>query len=214
MVENEKESVAQEKPSFVFGSPLTEEEKQTILEILRKDFVWDSNYCSYQMKSFIWEHGRNVSRATSAVGEMRYFRETNKCFEWRLEEEARLKETALAFAESGVLDAITLAFAVSWNRKDDFAVVRKIVRKYMDNEYDYYRDRNKEVKELDAIKSRLLALKVGLKKYAKKEVNVVAGGEVHKISEARLKELCANVKDRKMIAKIVIEEDLSNSIEE
>lgn len=50
MTDNENEPIVQDKQSFVFGLPLTEEEKQTIIDILRKDFVWEEGNSSYQIK--------------------------------------------------------------------------------------------------------------------------------------------------------------------
>ena len=49
MTNKEEEIIAQEKATFVFGLPLTEEEKQTIIDILRKDFVWKEMKISHSV---------------------------------------------------------------------------------------------------------------------------------------------------------------------
>ena len=137
--------------SFVFKLPLTDNEKQDIIKILHKPFVWDEKYSSYQIKKSDDEYIEDD-------------------FEKKIEEEKVLRKNAFALAETGLLDSITIAFAASWNRRDDFAFIRDLVRKYTDyDEYDYYRERDKEVDELGEIVSRIKYLQVNLKSWDKNE---------------------------------------------
>lgn len=199
MTNKEEEIIAQEKATFVFGLPLTEEEKQTIIDILRKDFVWKEGNSSYQIK----KRGSKY-----LVREKRFRIERYEVsFEEQCENESIIRKRLYEFAEMGLLDTITIAFASCWNLKDDFAVVRKIVRKYTDNEYDYYRERSKELKLIvsffDVLDSRIGFLRKI--KYDSK-VEIYINGDKYKISKSILDELKKTIKDKKELVRILKEE--------
>ena len=209
---DKNESNLKENSSFVFKLPLTDEEKQTVIEILRKDFVFERGNTSFQLREHTIYHG--------------YQRKYEPTFEEKVAAEKRLKKTALVLAESGALDAITVAFAVSWNRKDDFAVVRKIVRKYTDDEYEYYRERDKELNAVFAIFSRFKILDNYVRKNTpsadftellerdmfgttlseRMEMTIIINGEKYTIPKERLVELKNNVEDRMILKQLLLGE--------
>ena len=190
---DKNESNLKENSSFVFKLPLTDEEKQTVIEILRKDFVFERGNTSFQIREHTIYHG--------------YQRKYEPTF-------------------AGALDAITVAFAVSWNRKDDFAVVRKIVRKYTDDEYEYYRERDKELNAVFAIFSRFKILDNYVRKNTpsadfiemlkrdmfgttlseKMEMTIIINGEKYTIPKERLDELENNVEDRRILKQLLLGE--------
>ena len=135
MAEKKKENTSGTQevrtPSFVFKLPLTEKEKQLVIGILQKDFEWNEENSSFQIKRF------------------------KKGFDEKIEAEKELRKTALALAETALLHATTIAMATTWNRRDDFNAIRKIVRKYKLDEYEYYRERDEDVKKLGALISRI-----------------------------------------------------------
>lgn len=172
-------------PSFLFKLSLTKEDKQTIMDILQKDFEWDSEYSSYQISEFD-EHKEKDGKVVSLS------------FDEKIEAEKELKKIALEFAEYGALDAITIALAVSWNRRDDFHAIRKIIRKYTINEFDYYRERYAELMELSALFSRIKTTQNYLRpRIGEKKMKVKIDGGTYTIHERKLFELKKAYKDNK-----------------
>lgn len=118
-----------------------------------------------------------------------------------------------------MLDTITIAFAATWNLKDDFAVVRKIVRKYTDNEYDYYRERSKDLKLIvslfDVLGSRIGSLyKRRFDDFSKPMEKILIDGKKYKIRRYRLNELMESIKDKKELIQVLKEEARPVFIEE
>ena len=190
--------------------PLTEEEKQTIIDILRKDFVWEEGNSSYQIKK---NDTKDPIRKNNRI--VRY----KESFEEKCENECAIRKQLYEFAEMGLLDAITIAFAATWNLKDDFAVVRKIVRKYTDNEYDYYRERSKELKLIvslfDVLGSRIGSLyKRRFDDFSKPMEKILIDGKKYKIRRYRLNELMESIKDKKELIQVLKEEARPVFIEE
>lgn len=155
------------------------------MDILQKDFEWDSEYSSYQISEFD-EHKEKDGKVVSLS------------FDEKIEAEKELKKIALEFAEYGALDAITIALAVSWNRRDDFHAIRKIVRKYTINEFDYYRERYAELMELSALFSRIKTTQNYLRpRIGEKKMKVKIDGGTYTIHERKLFELKKAYKDNK-----------------
>ena len=197
MADNEV-NTEQKKSNFVFGLPLTDEDKQTIIDILRKEFVWESGNSSYQIKqSDTGTQCFNINRCN--------FR-PSLSFEEKCEFERKICKRLCDLAEIGMVEAITAAFAVTWNRKDDFAVVRKIVRKYTDNEHDYYKERSKDLKPVfslaDVLKSRIGYLnRLPYKNSYTRRVQIIIQGEKYIIRNGRLRELKEAIKDKKELVR-------------
>lgn len=184
MPRKKKEIVEEDFSSFVFELPLTADEKKTIIDILWKDFEWDADYSSFQIKTYDEDLGKKI------------------------EDENELRKTARFIAEKGLLDVITIALAISWNRRDDFNAIRKIIRKYAKNEYEYYFERNCEIWRIGKMLSRIrltqnyLRPRIGEKKIKVKvegayytiherrwvELNKICNGDIEKLREAVLKE--------------------------
>ena len=155
--------VVEDYSSYVFELPLTADEKKTIIDILWKDFEWKADYSSFQIKTF------------------------DEDLDKKIEEENELRKTARFIAEKGLLDVITIAMAISWNRRDDFKVIREIVRKYSINEYLYYRERDKEVMGLSTLISRIKYTQNYLRpRIGEKKKKIKIDGVLYKIPERRL----------------------------
>ena len=182
MAEKKEEPIVEDvqdtkSPSFLFKLSLTKEDKQTIIDILRKDFEWQSEYSSFQIKEYD-EHKEKDGKVVSLS------------FEEEVEAEKKLKKAALAFAEFGVLDAITIALAATWNRRDDFNTIRKIIRKYTIDEFVYYRERDMEIRELSDLFSRIKYTQNYLRpRIGEKKVIIKINGAEYTIPGRRLKEL-------------------------
>ena len=155
--------VVDDYSSYVFELPLTADEKKTIIDILWKDFEWKADYSSFQIKTF------------------------DEDLDKKIEEENELRKTARFIAEKGLLDVITIALAISWNRRDDFKVIREIVRKYSINEYLYYHERDKEVMELSNLISRIKYTRNYLRPHIGNKKKIIKiEGVPYKIPEKRL----------------------------
>jgi len=181
--ENTRGTEEVKKQSFVFNLPLTEEDQQKIIEILRKDYVWDDEYSSFQIKKF------------------------EKDFKKKIEAEKELRKTALAFAETGLLDAITIAMATTWNRRDDFNAIRKIIRNYKRDEYEYYRERDEDVKKLGALMSRIKYTQNYLRpRSGEKKQLLRIDGIVYTIPERRFRELLEMYDDKAEFKEAIMKE--------
>ena len=181
--ENTRGTEEVKKQSFVFNLPLTEEDQQKIIEILRKDYVWDDEYSSFQIKKF------------------------EKDFKKKIEAEKELRKTALALAETGLLDAITIAMATTWNRRDDFNAIRKIIRNYKRDEYEYYRERDEDVKKLGALMSRIKYTQNYLRpRSGEKKQLLRIDGIVYTIPERRFRELLEMYDDKAEFKEAIMKE--------
>ena len=113
-----------------------------------------------------------------------------------IEEENELRKSARFIAEKGLLDVITIAMAISWNRRDDFKVIREIIRKYAKNEYEYYFERNCEIWRIGKILSRIRLTQNYLRpRIGEKKKKVEINDEVYTSHERRLVELKKAYKD-------------------
>lgn len=168
-----KESpVVEDYSMYLFELPLTAEEKKIVVDILRKDFEWNEDYSSFQMKNI------------------------DEDLDKKIEEENELRKTARFIAEKRLLDVITIAMAISWNRRDDFNAIRKIIRKYAKNEYEYYFERNCEIWRIGKILSRIRLTQNYLRpRIGEKKKKVEINDEVYTIHERRLVELKKAYKD-------------------
>lgn len=181
--ENTRGTEEVKKQSFVFNLPLTEDDQQKIIEILRKDYVWDDEYSSFQIKKF------------------------EKDFKKKIEAEKELRKTALALAETGLLDAITIAMATTWNRRDDFNAIRKIIRNYKRDEYEYYRERDEDVKKLGALMSRIKYTQNYLRpRSGEKKQLLRIDGIVYTIPERRFRELLEMYDDKAEFKEAIMKE--------
>ena len=163
MPRKKENPVVEDYSMYVFELPLTAEEKKTIIDILWKDFEWKADYSSFQIKTF------------------------DEDLDKKIEEENELRKTARFIAEKGLLDVITIAMAISWNRRDDFKVIREIVRKYSINEYLYYHERDKEVMELSNLISRIKYTRNYLRPHIGNKKKIIKiEGVPYKIPEKRL----------------------------
>lgn len=172
MPRKKENPVVEDYSSYVFELPLTADEKKTIIDILWKDFEWKADYSSFQIKTF------------------------DEDLDKKIEEENELRKTARFIAEKGLLDVITIAMAISWNRRDDFNAIRKIIRKYAKNEYEYYFERNCEIWRIGKILSRIRLTQNYLRpRIGEKKKKVEINDEVYTIHERRLVELKKAYKD-------------------
>ncbi len=164
--------VVEDYSMYVFELPLTAEEKKIVVDILRKDFEWNEDYSSFQMKNI------------------------DEDLDKKIEEENELRKTARFIAEKRLIDVITIAMAISWNRRDDFNAIRKIIRKYAKNEYEYYFERNCEIWRIGKILSRIRLTQNYLRpRIGEKKKKVEINDEVYTIHERRLVELKKAYKD-------------------
>ncbi len=172
MPRKKENPVVEDYSMYVFELPLTADEKKTIIDILWKDFEWKADYSSFQIKTF------------------------DEDLDKKIEEENELRKTARFIAEKGLLDVITIAMAISWNRRDDFNAIRKIIRKYAKNEYEYYFERNCEIWRIGKILSRIRLTQNYLRpRIGEKKKKVEINDEVYTIHERRLVELKKAYKD-------------------
>lgn len=172
MPRKKENPVVEDYSMYVFELPLTAEEKKIVVDILRKDFEWNEDYSSFQMKNI------------------------DEDLDKKIEDENELRKTARFIAEKRLLDVITIAMAISWNRRDDFNAIRKIIRKYAKNEYEYYFERNCEIWRIGKILSRIRLTQNYLRpRIGEKKKKVEINDEVYTIHERRLVELKKAYKD-------------------
>ena len=179
-----KESpVVEDYSMYLFELPLTAEEKKIVVDILRKDYEWDDKYSSFQIKTY------------------------DEDLDKKIEEENELRKTARFIAEKRLLDVITIAMAISWNRRDDFNAIRKIIRKYTKNEYEYYFERNCEIWRIGKILSRIRLTQNYLRpRIGEKKKKVEINDEVYTIHERRLVELKKAYKDVMELREAILKE--------
>lgn len=183
MPRKKENPVVEDYSMYVFELPLTADEKKTIIDILWKDFEWKADYSSFQIKTF------------------------DEDLDKKIEEENELRKTARFIAEKGLLDVITIAMAISWNRRDDFNAIRKIIRKYAKNEYEYYFERNCEIWRIGKILSRIRLTQNYLRpRIGEKKKKVEINDEVYTIHERRLVELKKAYKDVMELREAILKE--------
>ncbi|MBO7480814.1 MAG: hypothetical protein J6T63_01760 [Bacteroidales bacterium] len=183
MPRKKENPVVEDYSMYVFELPLTVEEKKTIIDILWKDFEWNADYSSFQIKTF------------------------DEDFDKKIEEEILLRETARTVAKKGLLDAITLALAVTWNRRDDFNAIRKIIRKYAWDEYAYYRERNGDISRFVNLLSRVKLTQNYLRpRIGDKKIKVMIDGACYTIRERRWVELAKLYNDKEKLREAVLKE--------